>query len=567
MLSHSPCRRASLCATTLVAAALFATAPSSRAERPRVYALTHATVVPAPGQKLEDATVVLRDGLIESVGKDAKVPPDALETDTKGQWIYPGLLDAAFGPLPSGADEAAAAPPRPRAAAARGGARETPSGPVHPLSRVRPERRASDRLLPFEGDRKRDAATYRNLGFTIMVAALPDGIFRGTSAAFLLADETPVAKLLLVEDAAQQLGFDRGGFGEGYPTSLMGAVAAIRQTFLDAQRYATWTARWGRNPHGLPRPERAAAYDALLPVLEGRRRAFFEAGDPQDVLLADRIAREFGLDAAIVASGHEWEIAEQVAATGRTLLHPVRFPDKPKVDDADEALDATLREMRRYLDAPEAPKRLAQAGIPFAFTLRGLKNPADFPRNVRKMLDAGLSEELALAALTTVPARLLGTDKVSGTIEPGKIGNLVVLDGPLFGKDAKVREVFVDGAPYEVEEKKKPKGDPNAVVDPRGTWSVVLEFRGQVVTRTWTIGGGKGAYSGTAETRAGTVSFERVELAGNMLTVTFPPAEGRGAFEVTVVITGDTFEGEAEMGPMTVPVKGTRTKGPEGGAR
>ena len=154
-----------------------------------------------------------------------------------------------------------------------------------------------------------------------------------------------------------------------------------------------------------------------------------------------------------------------------------------------------------------------------------------------------------------------------GTLEAGKIANVVVAEGPLFAKDTKVRRVFVDGTDYPVEEKAKPKGDPNAVVDPRGTWSVVIELPAAPVQRTWTIGGSKGSLTGTAETRSGTVTFDKVELAGNALTVTFPAGEGRGANEVTVIVTGETFEGTIEMGSRSAAVKGTRTHGPDGGAR
>jgi hypothetical protein len=127
--------------------------------------------------------------------------------------------------------------------------------------------------------------------------------------------------------------------------------------------------------------------------------------------------------------------------------------------------------------------------------------------------------------------------------------------------------MFVDGTDYPVEEKAKPQGDPNAVVDPRGTWSVAIELGGQTMQRTWTIAGAKGKYTGTAETRSGTVTFDKVELAGNAMTVTFPASEGRGANEATVIVTGDSFEGSVEMGPRTAPLKGTRTRGPEGGGR
>src|SRR4029079_6485704 len=123
----------------------------------------------------------------------------------------------------------------------------------------------------------------------------------------------------------------------------------------------------------------------------------------------------------------------------------------------------------------------------------------------------GLPEDVALAGLTTVPAKIVGVDRQLGTIEPGKIANLLVADKPSFAKDAKVKRVLVEGRAYELDEKKKPKGDANAVVDPRGTWSVVLVMPSGSVTLSWTISGKAGAWAGTAETRSGTVTFEKVE--------------------------------------------------------
>ena len=547
----------------VAAFALVGSAVPAPAARPRIYALTGATVVPAPGQKLEGGTVILRDGLIEAVGKNASVPADAVTIDAKGMYVYPGLIDAGGWSPASDAPPAGGAPDRQRPPR-----REAEPGPVYPLALVRPERRAADTLQAFDGDRKRDAEGWRKLGFTTLLAAPTKGIFRGTGALILLADDTAVTDLIVRDDVAAFAAFETtGGFGEGYPTSLMGAAAAMRQTLLDAQRFAVWTDRYARNPVGMPRPERAPALQALQPVLSAKQPLYLEAAAADDVLLADRIAREFGLDLVVIASGTESEIAAQIAKTGRTVIYPARIPDKPKVDDADEALDVSLKEMRRYLDAAAAPKILRDAGATVVLSAHGLKNSADFPGNVRKMIDAGFPEDAALAALTTGPAKLLGVARTMGTIEPGKIANIVVADGPLFGKDTKVRRVFVDGTDYPVEEKAKPKGDPNAVVDPRGTWSVAIELSGQTLQRTWTIAGTKDHYTGTAETRSGTVTFDKVELAGNALTVTFPASEGRGANEVTVIVTGESFEGSIEMGPRSAPVKGTRTQRPDGGAR
>ncbi len=545
---------------------LLAIAPAA-AERPQVHAIVGAHIVTAPGQEIDTGTIVIRDGLIEAVGAAVTVPADAVELAGDGLWIYPGFID----PETTLAQQQDSAGDR---GGAGGGSpfgrapERTSPGAVHPLELVRPETRASQTLLPFDGDRKREAERYREQGITAVLTAPESGVFRGSGAVILLADDTPVPELILRDDVAQHIGFQRGRFGRGYPTSLMGAVATIRQVLLDAQRHAEWTARYAKHPRGMTRPEHVAAYEALSGLVAGTQAAVFHAESPADVLLAHRLAEQFGLRAVVAGSGHEWEIAGAVAATRRSLILPLGFPDKPEVDEVEEALNVPLETLRRYTGAAAGPGRLHQAGVPFAFTTRGLKTLSDFRKHLRKIVEAGLPENAALAALTTVPAQLLGIDAMAGTLERGKIANLVVLDGPLLGEESNVRHVFVDGVQYRMKEKKLPKGaDPDAVVDPRGEWTVLFEFGARTMERKWTIGGERGAYTGTAETQSGTVSFESVKLEGNVLTVIFPARGGRGPSELTVVIQGDSFEGSLEMGPRSAPVKGTRVGGPQGGAR
>jgi hypothetical protein len=539
-----------------------------RAERPRVYALTNAKIVVAPGKVIEKGTIVLRDGLIEAVGAKVDVPADAVEIDATGKTVYPGLIDA-YTNLGLRRTSTDAAPSERGAPTVPGFGqrRETPAGAIHPLSRVRPETQARHLILPFDPDNSKDAERYRNMGITTALVAPESGVFRGESALINLKDATPASELILKERVAQHVAFEHGGFGQrSYPSSLMGSVATFRQVLLDADRYRAWKKRYDAHPAGMHRPDANLAFEALLPVLDRARPVVFETTSNQDVFLVDRLAREFNLNAVIVGSGNEWEWLDRIKATGLTLILPITIPEKPKVDEGDEVIDVSLDELRRYVNAPENPKRLHDAGIKFALTTHGLKNPVDFSKNLRKSINAGLPAEAALTALTTVPAELFGVSSMLGTLEPGKIANLVVASGDLFAEKTKVNRVFVDGYEYKMEEEKKPKGDPTAVVDPRGAWSVVFEFPGgRSVTRVWTIKGTKGNYSGTAETQRGTVDFSNIQLEGNALTVTLPGAGGQGSYDVTVIITGDSFEGSAEQGRMTMTVKGTRTSGPDGG--
>ena len=196
---------------------------------------------------------------------------------------------------------------------------------------------------------------------------------------------------------------------------------------------------------------------------------------------------------------------------------------------------------------------------------------SEFPARLRKALDRGLGAQTALAALTTEPARVLGLERVLGTIEAGKIANVVVWDGApdgergVFDEKAKPSSVFVDGVKFDIEQKKS-KGDPGAKVDPRGTWSIQLTVGGRTLTRTWTITGSSGDYAGTAETQRGVVTFSSVKLAGNEMTVVMPADGNRPSQELTVIITGEEMEGSGEFpGGTTYTVKGARTAGPEGG--
>ncbi|MDX1387787.1 MAG: amidohydrolase family protein [Acidobacteriota bacterium] len=547
------------CAPLVLLLVVTAMASPAGAERPRIYALTGATVVPEPGESLENAAVLIRDGLIEAVGTDVTVPPDAVEIDASGLWIYPGLID----PQTTLGIRGESSERGPTSPFGESEERATP-GANHPVPGIHPERRVLDRLVPFEGDGVRQVERYRNLGYTVALAVPEDGIFRGRSVAILLQDDVAVADMVLRDDVAQHVGFGRAR--GSYPGSLMGVTAAIRQALLDGQRYTVWAERYAANPVGMRRPDTLAAYAALAPVLSGAQPVVFALEDPLDLELVDALADEFDLLAVISATGEEWAMASRVASAGHALILPLARPDEPEVDDDDDALDVSLREMRAYLEAPSAPARFHEAGVELALTTSGLSSLASFGKNLRRVIERGLPEDAALAALTTVPAKILGIDSVAGTLEPGKIANVVVADGPLFAEDTKVRRIYVDGREYRVEQKEKPTGDPNAVVDPRGEWSVTFDFGRGAAERTWKIEGERGAYKGSAETRTGTVDFEEITLEGNVMTVTFP---SRGGFstEVTVVVEGDTFHGTAEMGPRSITLEGTRISGPEGGGQ
>lgn len=462
-----------LAALLLVSLAEAAAAVEDRT--PRVHALVGARVVVQPGKTLERATVVVRDGIVVAVAPDAEPPADARLWDLEGRTLYPGLiepyLDPASGKKKSDDEKAA------------DDADEV--GVRHPNPNVRAERRVAATL--DMRDEQREAL--RAVGFTTAHVVPSRGIFRGRSAVVALRDGA-AAEQLLSSDAAHLIAFEHGSWGDAayrknptYPSALMGAVALVRQTLLDT-RWA-WEAaqRYARNPKGLERPQSNLSLEALAPVLPqaGGAPVWVVTEDVLGTLRSAALAREFELDAVLVGNGEEYQYADEVERAGFPVVLPVAFPEAPQFADEDDALGVELDVLRHWDAAPGNPARMHEAGIEFAFTSHGLDKRSTLRAQVRRAIESGLPESAALAALTTVPARLLGVDDRLGSIEAGKIANFTVTNGDLFAEDTRVLAVWVDGDHYAVRDRKK-----DDVEQVAGRWRVVAGTSDDPV-RTWTL--------------------------------------------------------------------------------
>jgi len=423
------------------------------AEAPQAVAIRNARIVTVSGPVLSKGTIVLRNGLIEAVGENVAVPADAWVVEGEGLTVYPGLIDPLSTVGVPGAAPAAAA-----GAAGRGGrgattptAAAAPAAPATPPARG-PEDRpattswvvAADELQT--SDRRIEAV--RSAGFTTVAAFPTRGIFAGQGSLIdLLSDATP-GDMTVVPSLGQYLTMNSGrGFGGGFPSALMGTISYIRQIYLDAAHYQLVKDAYAKDPRGMQRPE----YDrALEGVIESKRILL-----PATRLIElDRMLR-FAVELkqpAILYGGHEAyrpEAAALLAKYGSPLLVSLKWPEKSR--DADPDADETLRTLETREYAPTAPGLLAKAGVKFALYTDGLEQPRDIQRAVKKAIDAGLPRDAAIRALTLSPAEIYGVSDRLGSIEPGKIGNLVVTKGDLFDNMTKVEMVFVDGRQYKPE--------------------------------------------------------------------------------------------------------------------
>ena len=410
-----------------------ATPSTIRTPELRRDAIVGVEVVTRPGERIEDGVILLDDGVITAVGSGLEIPAGYRVHDHSGMVVYPGLIEPALQVATS------------EQAGVVAGEHGT-----YPNSNVVPQLDLSAFPAPLEAD----GGTLRSMGFCTALMIPSDRIFRGQGQVVLL-DETSGRVRTPGGIRPQAIGLDTTGGWRGgtYPGSSMGVAALIRQVLSDARWHDQSRTVWANHPEGNEPPVDASSLVALEAVIKGRQPVIIDATSEIRALRGARLAEEFELDAIILGSGTEFRRADEIARTELPVLVPVAYPKKPAVNSARSAEGVDLRTLLTWKHAPENARRLAEAGTDIAFTTHRLENRSEFRANLAKAIEAGLSEEAALTALTTTPARLLKVDEVLGTIEAGRIGNLVVVEGNLFEPKDPIREVWVAGRRHVLKKK------------------------------------------------------------------------------------------------------------------
>ena len=405
------------------------------------YAFTHATIVKDASTTLADATMIIRDGKITAIGAGLKVPAGAVEVNCKGKYIYPSFIDlySDYGmPAPSTGGSTA------------GTAQVQPSpGPGGWNPAIKSE---ADAFRVFSIDQVK-ARTLRESGFGTVLTHVKDGIARGTGAIVTLSG-TNENLSILKEKASAHYSFSKGSSSYSYPSSMMGSIALLRQTFLDAQWYLSKPSREGLNL------SLQAWNDNLgLPQV-------FEANDKWNDLRADRVGDEFGVQYIIKGGQNEYQRISEIKATGATFILPLNFPQAMDVEDPADARFVSVTDMKHWEMAPTNPSVFEKAAIPFCLTTADLRDARSFFTNLRTAINHGLSESAALKALTRTPATVLNMYDRVGSLDPGKLANFLITSGPVFQDKTAILQNWVQGQKYIVKEE--------AWNDPRGRYKVVI---------------------------------------------------------------------------------------------
>lgn len=388
-------------------------------------AITHATVIVAPGEQIEDATIIVDKGKIVAVGKGLDIPANAVVYDATGKYVYPSFIE-----LYSDYGMPKAAPAERSWRNQR--AESSRKGAFGWNEAIRADQRAYMIFQPAE----EGAQELRGLGFGAVVTHVNDGIARGSGALVNLGINANEA--LLTPEVGAFYSFNKGSSQQDYPSSLMGSIALLRQTYYDAQWYADQGKKVEQNI-SLEEFNRMQAMPSI-----------FDAGDKWSVFRADKVGDEFRTQYIIRGTGSEYQRLDDVVATKATFILPLNFPQAYDVTDPILARWVELSELKHWELAPSNAAMLHAKGVKFAFTSSGLMDKKDFLKNIRKSVERGLDKNAALAALTTIPASMIKTERLIGQLKAGFEANFIVCSEEIFSEKCTIYENWVAGKRFEV---------------------------------------------------------------------------------------------------------------------
>lgn len=393
--------------------------------RAKAYAFTNATIFTDASTSMDGATLLIRDGKIQAVGKDISIPKGYTTIDLEGKFIYPSFIDmyTNYGiPEPK------------RSRGGFGGPEQIQSakkGAYNSNEAIKSEINAAEY---FTIDSK-TAGVWRNMGFGSVLSFHRDGLARGTSAFVTLAEDTENA-VMLDDKVAAHYSFNKGTSRQNYPSSAMGYISLLRQTYMDAEWYSNYNNR----------PFTDLSLEAW--IANQSMPQIFEANTWQNALRADKLGDEFGVQYIMRSGTDSYQRLEAIKNTGAALIVPVNFPAAFDVDDPIDAYKVSLKDMKHWELAPANLAMLEKEGITFTLTADGLKKKGDFMKNVRKAIEYGLSEKAALRALTETPAKLLNMSERVGKLAKGMVANFIITSGNVFNSNSKIYENWIQGQKY-----------------------------------------------------------------------------------------------------------------------
>lgn len=389
-------------------------------------AITNATIYSSSTVKIENATILFEGDKILEIGPQISIPKNATIIDATGKTIYPSFIDLYT--------EFGIQKPQKKASNSRSPQYDSERNGYYWNDHIRADFNAYENLSYDE----KTAKDLRETGFGTVLSFNNDGIVAGTGLLWTLNDVENNGTRILNNKISQHITLKRSSLsGQSYPSSLMGSMALIKQFYHDAKWYAAGGSK---------------TKDISLEIFNQNKNLvqIFNAGDKLNILRADKIGDEFGINYLIKGSGNELERIEEIKKTNATLIIPINFPEAYDVSDSFLAEQVVLSDMKFWNQAPYNPKVLAENNINFALTTADLKNPKDFLTNIRKAVEFGFPKEKAIAALTEIPAKIANQTNI-GSLKKGNLANFIITSGDIFESKTTIQENWVQGNRFVIE--------------------------------------------------------------------------------------------------------------------
>jgi imidazolonepropionase-like amidohydrolase len=514
----------------------------------RTYAITNVNIIQGPGRKIDMGTLLIKDGLITGAGKGLAIPPEAIVIKADSMYVYAGFID---GLSRVGVTKPKEDPSRERV--------KSPGNPPPDRAGITPQNDVRNMLTQVD----KAMEDYRGVGFTT-AQVVPYGVLLPGSAAVVQLSGKPADEAVLAYKSSfySELTSNQGV----YPGTILGIMAKWRELYRQAGQNHTYEALYASNRAGLERPASDAILEAFYPVIDKKTPVLFKADKILDAHRVLTLQSDLGFNLTIANVKEGWDVINKIKANNAKVFLSLDLPEEVK-EDKDAKKDVKKDEQATMTDkektALETRKKefiakydgqaaaFQKAGVKFGFASIDVKT-ANVQANLRRMIKAGLTEDQALAALTTSPAEILNMSDRLGTVDIGKIANLTISDKPYFNEKSKVKYVFIDGQPFKMEAKEVKKGT-DGKVEIVGTWSVTVDTPNGKNSSSVTFAKDGNNYSGKVSSPMATspIEMKKVELDGKSLKYSYTFSMGGSqqvSVEVDATIDGETYAGTANVG-------------------
>ena len=406
--------------------------------------IENATIIVSPGEIIKNGSILVKDGKIVEIGSDFSVPNNTVKYDMSGLYVYPSFVDvsSSFGTKnPSNTSRSRSTEYK--------ASRQGYYWNDHILSDY-------NTIDDFNYDEKK-SKELREFGFGVVNIHRKDGVHRGTGALVALDDKSNNSLRILNPTSTESFSFSRSlQFNQAYPSSIMGAMALLRQFYHDLK----WYEDGGSTSTDMA--IEAAIKNYSLPKI-------FSAGDKLNVIRALKISEELGFKSIVEGSGYEYENIEDLKNYDNTIVVPINYPKAFDLTDVHIVEKLTLQQLKRWNQAPSNLVQLSNNNINFAISPKNVKNSSEFFNNIRKSISYGLDSDEALAALTITPAKSINMEGKIGVIKQGAYANFLVTSGPIFEKETIIFENWVMGNKHTVKNVPKNSIDGDYVFSDNGS--------------------------------------------------------------------------------------------------